>query len=279
MALKHCKPIPCTIGEKIYVAQKYHKKELCPHLSFGNGRGNAKVEDWQVVQAVLYRLKTGCQWRELPVRQFFAVGYRWQSVYHHFRKWCRDGSWEKAWRGALEKHKAGLDMSSVQLDGSHTPAKRGGGAVAYQGRKKCRTTNMLFLTDRRGQPLACGDAAAGNHHDTHGLAGQVKRMLGALEASEIPTGGLFLNADAGFDAQEFRDFLEDAEINANIRPNPRNGGGEGHFFDELLYGHRFVVERTNAWLDGFKALLVRFETSPLHWKALHWLAFAVILLR
>jgi hypothetical protein len=43
-----------------------------------------------------------------------------------------------------------LDMSSVQLDGSHTPAKRGGEAVAYQHRKKSKTTNALFLTDKKG---------------------------------------------------------------------------------------------------------------------------------
>jgi transposase len=50
-------------------------------------------------------------------------------------------------------------------------------------------------------------------------------------------------------------------------------------FDELLYRTRFVIERTNAWLDAFKAILVRFETNDLHWKSLLLLAFSVILLR
>jgi transposase len=52
-----------------------------------------------------------------------------------------------------------------------------------------------------------------------------------------------------------------------------------HLFDELLYKCRFVIERTNAWLDAFKAVLVRFETNKIHWKALNLLAFCVILLR
>ncbi len=51
------------------------------------------------------------------------------------------------------------------------------------------------------------------------------------------------------------------------------------FFDSLLYKCRFVVERTNAWLDAFKTILVRFETNEIHWKALNLLAFCVILLR
>ena len=49
-------------------------------------------------------------------------------------------------------------MSSVDLDGSHTPALRGGSQVAYQGRKKKKTTNALFLTDRQGIPIAKSDS-------------------------------------------------------------------------------------------------------------------------
>ena len=49
-------------------------------------------------------------------------------------------------------------------------------------------------------------------------------------------------------------------------------------FDELLYKARFVIERTNAWTDAFKAILIRFETNKIHWKALNLLAFCVIFL-
>ena len=49
----------------------------------------------QIVEAILYRLKTGCQWQELPMRQFFKVLYSWNSVYQHFTRWSRNGSREK----------------------------------------------------------------------------------------------------------------------------------------------------------------------------------------
>ena len=49
--------------------------------------------------------------------------------------------------------------------------------------------------------------------------------------------------------------------------------------DPERYRRRLVIERLNAWLDGFKALLVRYETSLQNWLALHWLAFRVLLLR
>ncbi|MBM3434987.1 MAG: transposase [Bacteroidetes bacterium] len=61
------------------------KKEICLHLKFGNCKGNTKVKCYQVVEAILYRLKTGCQWRQLPMKQFFSAKYGWPGVYHIFR--------------------------------------------------------------------------------------------------------------------------------------------------------------------------------------------------
>jgi transposase len=241
--------------------------------------GNTKVKVYQVVEAILYRLKTGCQWRELPMKHFFRGSYQWQSVYYHFQKWSKDGSWEKVWSIVLEKHKGLLDMSSVQLDGTHTPTKRGGEAVGYQGRKKSKTSNMLILTDSQGIPIACSDPVPGNHNDAYELEKNVEKMLNNIQSCNIRTDGLFLNADAGFDTETFRKYCYKNNIIENIDMNKRNGNENDHIFDELLYKCRFVVERANAWLDAFKAILVRFETKKIHWKALHYLAFTVILIR
>lgn len=232
-----------------------------------------------MVEAILYRLKTGCQWRQLPMKQFFRCKYNWQSVYFHFQKWCKDGSWQRVWDNVLNRNKHLLDLSSIQLDGTHTPTKRGGEAVGYQGRKKSKTSNMLILTDNQGIPLTCSEPVEGNHNDSFNLVPTVQKMMTGLESSDIRIDGLFLNADAGFDTEEFRGYCTDVEIIGNIDQNKRNGIVKNHLFDDFLYKCRFVVERTNAWLDAFKAVLVRFETNAIHWKALNLLAFCVILLR
>lgn len=232
-----------------------------------------------MVQAILHRLKTGCQWRELPMKEFFTTSYRWQAVYYHFKKWSKDSSWQRMWIVLLEKHKHLLDLSCIQLDGSHTPAKRGGEAVGYQGRKKSKTTNLLIISDNQGIPVACSDAVSGNHNDAFNLESTVDRMFQHMEASAISTQGLFLNADAGFDNKQMRCYCNRKEIIPNIDSNSRNGLLQPTIFDELLYKRRFVIERTNAWLDGFKALLVRFETKQIHWRALNILACIVILIR
>jgi hypothetical protein len=65
----------------------------------------------------------------------------------------------------LKKNLRYLDMSSVEFDGSHTPAKNGGDAVGYQGRKSSNTTNALFLSDKQGVMLSMSTPQEGNHHD------------------------------------------------------------------------------------------------------------------
>jgi transposase len=52
----------------------------------------------EVVRLILYWLKTDCQWRLLPLKQFFTTeSLSWQGVYYHFNEWVKDGSWTKVW--------------------------------------------------------------------------------------------------------------------------------------------------------------------------------------
>ncbi|WP_083470302.1 transposase [Rufibacter tibetensis] len=108
-----------------------------------------------VVGAILYRPKTGYQWRELPARAFFGgSGLSWQGVYRHFRKWAAGGSLRKAWAQPLKSRRRLLDLSSTQLDGRQTLSKDGGEHVGYQARKAAKTCNSLSLSDSRGTLLA-----------------------------------------------------------------------------------------------------------------------------
>lgn len=266
----------------VNLSKKFITKNLLPHLSQSNLGRKTKVPLWRIVKAIIYRLKTGCQWRELPVSAFCSrISIRWNSIYYHFRKWTKDGSLKRMWTTLLALNKASLDMSSVQFDGSHTPAKRGGEAVAYQTRKKAKTTNALFLTDKQGFPLAMSEPVPGCHNDLFNIEFFFTKMLEDLKQSEIEINGLFLNADAGFDSEGFRTLCLSNGIIDNIDFNKRNSKNTDNqpLLDDELYKERFSVERTNAWLDAFKALLVRFETKTQTWMGLHYLAFSLILTR
>lgn len=257
------------------------EKWILPFISSDKYISRTQVPVYQVVQLVFYKLKTGCQWRYIPLDSFFKEKkISWEGVYYHFRKWVKNGSWQKIWVYILKENKKILDLSSVQLDGSHTPAKRGGEKVAYQGRKSAKTTNMLYMCDNQGNMLACASPQSGNQNDLYEIKILFNELLDVLKMAEIEYKGLFMNADAGFDGNEFRDFCEEKEIEANIPTNKRNKKCTSEetkyqFFDEVLYKRRILIEHANAWMDGYKTLLTRFETKTETWLAFIQMSFVV----
>ncbi|MBD3906062.1 transposase [Chryseobacterium sp. Ch-15] len=257
------------------------ENEVVPNLPKPKPGFLPKAPLVEIVNCILYKLKTGVQWAYLPVKSLFE-GYvlSYQNVFYHFRKWCVSNVWQDCWIKLLSKNKSKLDLSSVDLDASHTSALRGGEEVAYQGRKKRKTSTALYFTDRQGLPLAMSDPIAGNHNDGYHIEIYFDQITQTLNKAEIAVEGLFMNADAGFDAQNFRKHCESKDIIANIAFNKRNGSDTDEiYFDEILYHQRYAIERTNAWLDSFRSLLNRFDTTVSSWKSFNYLAFMVIALR
>ena len=256
---------------------------ILPHLSKGKRGPAPGVALVDIVRAIFHRLKTGTQWRFMPLKEFFKQGaLTWNGVYHHHRKWVKDGSWRRVWIDLLKANRHTLDLSCMQLDGSQTPSKKQGENIGYQGRKKGRTTNALFLADKEGQPLAMATPQAGNHNDLYEIQALFEEMCALLEEAGIDLKGVFMNADAGFDSQELRELCAEKEIEVNIAENQRNEKEPKEayvYFDEQLYRQRYVIERTNAWLDGFKILLVRYEVKISTWMAAHFMAFVILFLK
>ena len=154
----------------------------------------------EVIQCILYNLKTGCQWHMLPVSSFFTGRVlHYKTVYGHFRKWSRNGEWEKVWGIILHRYRFFLGMSSVELDGSHTTALRGGERCGYQVRKKRKTTNAIYVTDSQGIPLAMSTPVSGSHNDVYNISEVLSELFSGLNSSALIVSGLFLNADVGFE--------------------------------------------------------------------------------
>ena len=257
------------------------KKEIIPYLSIAKRGLTGKFDLLSIVTAILYKLRTGCQWEYLPVCNFFdgeIPGYK--TIFYHYRKWCRPGDREMMFSRLVRKYRHLPDFSLSHIDGSHTPAVRGGEGVGYQGRKKRKTTSSIYFTDRQGLPLAISEPRKGNHADLYRIKDSVDCIAFQPDRCGIPLDGIFNNADAGFDALSFRKTLDKYGIIANVCPNPRNGElSEEYLFDEVMYKERFAIERTNAWMDSFRSILCRFDTTLSSWKGWNYLAFAVVFLK
>lgn len=257
------------------------ENEILPHLSTAKRGYETKSCLIEVINSILYKLKTGIQWHMLPVKSLFSdVVLSYKTVYWHFRKWSKNGEWEHSWLHILDNYKSMLDLSTSSIDGSHTRALRGGEEVEFQTRKMSKTTNALYLTDNQGIPIAISSPVSGNHHDLYQIEDRLSELFQTLEKASILTDGLFVNADAGFDAKEFRATCSEYGIIPNTAINPRNGlNDETIIFDEELYEQRYTIERTNAWMDSYRTLLNRFETTVSSWKAFNYIAFITIFLK
>jgi len=257
------------------------KNEIIPHLSKAKRGFETKSKLVEVVNAILYKLKTGCQWEFLPVRELFSdVVLSFQSVYHHFRKWSKNGDWKQCWIKLLKKNRSYLDLSSGDIDGSHTPAIRGGEQVAYQKRKRRKTCNSIYLTDRQDIPIAMSSTKSGNHNDLHEITESMDEIFQIMKDAEISLDGLLVNADAGFDSKEFRTVCNNRGVITNVCFNYRNGESKDNlFFDEELYKLRYSIERTNAWMDSFRSVINRFDTTVASWESFNYMAFMIIFLK
>ena len=150
--------------------------------------------------------------------------------------------------------------------------------ISIQGCKKRKTTNAIYVTDRQGIPLAMSTPVSGSHNDVYNISEVLSESFSGLNSSALSVSGLFLNADAGFDTEQFRQGCHEHEVFPNVAFNKRRGKQrEEAFLDELLYKRRLCIERTNAWIDSYRNILNRFDTPLSSWKTRIYIAFMLIL--
>lgn len=111
----------------------------------------------------------------------------------------------------------------------------------------------------------------------------MKNVFRQLDQLGLDYTDAFFNGDGGLDTKAARKLLWNRGVRPNIPENKRNRKRvkrrRKRHFDKAVYKKRFVCERTFAWIDKFKRLLVRFERKNVYWMGFHFLAFTLINLR
>jgi transposase len=124
------------------------------------------------------------------------------------------------------------------------------------------------LSDRAGLPLVVGLSAA-NTHDSHGL----RPLVQALLAKHDPHRGRNwkpskLHADKAYDIPDLRRWVRGRRIGVRI-------ARKGTESSERLGRHRWAIERTIAWLTGYRRLTMRYERRADLYLAFLTLAAAI----
>lgn len=91
------------------------------------GRGRPRADDRRTLNGIVYVLKTGCAWADMP-RAYGSPTTCWRRLH----QWMEDGTWTRIWHTLLGRlEMAGqLEWARGFLDGSFVPAKKGALASA-----------------------------------------------------------------------------------------------------------------------------------------------------
>ncbi len=113
--------IPTQLTEQQF--QQY----IEPHLSKAKRGYVSEQPLYKIFNCILYKLHTGCQWEEIPIEASpdGRPMMSYQVPYYHFRKWSTDGSFQQLVDAGILAIKYELNLSELNLDGSHTVAKKG----------------------------------------------------------------------------------------------------------------------------------------------------------
>jgi transposase len=93
---------------------------------------------YKIFNYILYKLYTGCQWPALPIEKGpdGQPIMSYQVPYYHFRKWSKDGSLQRLFDASIISIRGELNLSELNLDGSHSVAKKGAKVSAIKAARK-----------------------------------------------------------------------------------------------------------------------------------------------
>jgi transposase len=118
-----------------------------PLVPKSRSKGRPWADNRRVLEGILWVLKTGARWRDLP-KKYPSPSTCWRRL----QQWEKRGLWLKIWRQFLSEldQQGKLDWSESFLDGSFAPAKKGALASEKPSGAKARSgwwwsTAKVFL--------------------------------------------------------------------------------------------------------------------------------------
>src|SRR6266567_5997668 len=178
-----------------------------------------RLELRAVINAILYILRTGCQWRYLPKEY-----PNYNSVYYYFHKWSWDRTWEKVNAALRERvrRQAGRQAqpSLAIIDSQSVRTTEVGGEHGFDGGKKVNGRKRHILVDTMGNLLKVLAHAA----NIGERAGAEKLLLRVPE--KLWTRLEKILADGGYEGEDFQAWVEDTfdvELEISLRPTGLKG--------------------------------------------------------
>jgi transposase len=217
-----------------------------------------------IVDAILYVVRAGCSWRQLP-----ADFPPWQTVYWYFNQWEQASATEKilpvvraqlrVQEGRNPEPSAGL-IDSQSVKGADTVGRQTRG---YDAGKKVNGRKRFIVTDTLGLLLVVVVLAA-SVQDRDGAKS-------VLLDTYLRTPVRYMFADGGF-AGRLLDWAHQV-LRTTIHIVRKPAGQQGF----AVIPRRWAVERTFAWLTAHRRLARDYERHPAVSEAMiRWAAINTI---
>ena len=196
-----------------------------------------------VLEALFYRIRTGCPWRDLPER----LG-PWQTIHGRFLLWCKLKIWDRALRFMAKRASGKLRI----IDATHIKVLQAGanpvGGAKHQAlgiTKGGRNTKLHALVDGRGRAVALL-LTAGQIHDIP-------------QAEKLLTGhrDCIVLGDLGYDSDAFREYLR-RQGNEPCIPGRKNRKAKP-LYHKGHYKKRHRVENFFCRIKRFTGVAARRE--------------------
>lgn len=199
---------------------------------------------YHVLDAILYLVKTGTQWRMLPGE--FAP---WQTVYYYFRRWRREGRirciLSITCRSARRREGRPGEPSALIIDCQSVPSTRVGGISSFDAYKRIKGRKRHIAVDTQGLLWGLLVHAAGDHETQWAL-----QLLGPV-ASRLD------RVKTVFADQAYQGLADKVKHKLDWTLQVVESEEEHSGFS--VEPKRWIVERTYGWFGGWRRLDREYE--------------------
>jgi len=211
----------------------------------------------KTVEGILYRMRTGLPWRDLP--SFFGV---WISIYQQFNRWSSKNKLTGIFKSLVQEP----DLEWEFIDGSivkahqHSTGAVGADDQAIGKSVAGNTTKIHLAADAHGLPI-----------DFVITGGEVHDCKVAPEfIAQLPSAAYTI-ADKGYDSEELRELIRE-KSSTPIIPRKSNSTIGNDDIDWGLYKYRHLVENIFARIKHFRAIATRYDKLKRNYESMVALA-------